>query len=105
MTSRQEQKWFKTFYEGTFMVKGWNAQTKELLQDFHGDERDVVNALLSDLGEKIGQEWSKDNTVRRIDTAKLKQWGASLSSARKKGPEVLTEEIQLISKTVDEILS
>lgn len=105
MASRQEQKWFKTFYEGSFMVKGWNAQTKELLQDFYGDEREVVNALLDDLGEKIGREWSKDNAVRLIDTAKLKQWGASLSSARKKGPDVLTEEIRVIAEAVDEILS
>ena len=105
MTSKHEQEWFQKFYEGTFLVKGWKAQMRELLQDFQGHERDVVNDLLSNLGEKIGREWAKDNAVRRIDTAKLKQWGASLASARKKGPDVLTEQIRTIDKTVDEMLS
>ncbi len=105
MTAKQEQDWLKKFYEGTFLVKGWNAQMKDLLQDFQGEERDATKDLLSDLGAKIGREWSKDNAVRRIDTAQLKQWGASLSSARKEGPEALTAEIRAIGKAVDEMLS
>ena len=105
MTTKQEQDWLKKFYEGTFLVKGWNAQVKDLLQDFHGEDRDATQDLLSDLGEKIGREWSKDNAVRRIDTAQLKQWGASLTSARKTGPEALIAEIHAIGKTVEEMLS
>ena len=105
MTSKQEQDWLKKFYEGTFLVKGWKKQMKELLKDFQGDERDALNDSLSSLGEKIGREWAKDNAVRRIDTAKLQQWGASLTNARKKGPEFLTAEIRTIADTVDEMLS
>ncbi len=105
MTSKQEQDWLKKFYEGTFLVKGWNAQVKDLLQDFQGADRDATKDLLSDLGEKIGREWSKDNAVRRIDTPQLKQWGASLTSARKKGPEALIAEIRAIGKTVEEMLT
>ena len=105
MISKQEQEWFKTFYEGTFLVKGWKTQMRELLKHFHGDERDTLNDRLSSLGEKIGREWAKDNAVRRIDTAKLQQWGASLTSAGKKGPDVLTAEIRIIADTVDEMLS
>jgi hypothetical protein len=105
MTSKQERDWLKKFYEGTFLVKGWNAQMRDLLQDFQGQEKDAANDLLSDLGEKIGREWSKDNAVRRIDTAKLQHWGASLTSARKKGPEALIAEIRAIGQTVDEMLS
>ncbi len=104
MTSKQERDWLKKFYEGTFLVKGWNAQVKDLLQDFQGEERDATNDLLSDLGEKIGREWSKDNAVRRIDTVQLKDWGASLTSARKKGPDALIAEIRAIDQTVDELL-
>ncbi len=105
MTSKQEQDWLKKFYEGTFLVKGWKAQVRDLLRDFQGAERDAANDLLSDLGEKIGREWSKDNAVRRIDTAQLQQWGASLTSARKKGPDALIAEIRAIGQTVDTILS
>ncbi len=104
MTSKQEQDWLKKFYEGTFLVKGWNAQVKDLLLDFQGEERDATKDLLGDLGEKIGREWSKDNAVRRIDTAQLKEWGASLASARKNGPDALIAEIRVIGKTVDEML-
>ncbi|MGD9098574.1 MAG: hypothetical protein PVF97_10840 [Desulfobacterales bacterium] len=104
MTSKQERDWLKKFYEGTFLVKGWKAQVKELLEDFQGEERDTANDLLSDLGEKIGREWSKDNAVRRIDTSQLKQWGASLTSARKKGPEALIAEIRAIDQAVNGML-
>ncbi len=78
---------------------------RDLLQDFQGEERNATKDLLGDLGEKIGREWSKDNAVRRIDTAQLKQWGSSLTSARRKGPEALIAEIRIIGKTVDEMLS
>jgi hypothetical protein len=104
MTSKQERDWLKKFYEGTFLVKGWKAQVKELLEDFQGEERDTANDLLSDLGEKIGREWSKDNAVRRIDTVQLKQWGAGLTSARKKGPEALIAEIRAIDQAVNGML-
>jgi hypothetical protein len=77
---------------------------KELLEDFQGEERDTANDHLSDLGEKIGREWSKDNAVRRIDTVQLKQWGAGLTSARKKGPEALIAEIRAIDQAVNGML-
>jgi hypothetical protein len=105
MRSKQEQAWFKKFYEGTFLVKGWKYQMKALLKDFQGDERDALDDSLRRLGEKIGREWAKDNAVRRIDTAKLQQWGASLGDARKKGPDFLTAEIRNITDAVDEMLS
>jgi len=105
MTSKQEQEWFKKLYEGTFLTKGWKTQMRELLKDFQGDEREAIGDRLNDLGEKIGREWAKDNAVRRIDTAKLQQWGSSLTSARKKGPDALTAEIRNIADSVDEMLS
>ena len=104
MTSKQEQEWLKKFYEGTFLVKGWKAQMGTLTKDLQGDERAVLEDRLSALGEKIGREWAKDNTVRRIDTAKLQQWGARLTTAKKSGPDALTAEIRNIAHAVDEIL-
>lgn len=105
MTSKQEQEWLKKFYDGTFLVKGWKAQMRELLKDFQGDEREALGGRLSDLGEKIGREWAKDNAVRRIDTAKLQQWGKRLTSARNIGPDALIAEIRNIAGSVDEMLS
>ena len=105
MTSKREQEWYKKFHEGTFLVKGWKAQMRALLKDYQGDEREALGNRLSDLGEKIGREWAKDNAVRRIDTANLERWGARLTSARKRGPHALTAEIRNIADRVDEILS
>lgn len=105
MTSKQEQEWLKKFYEGTFLVKGWKAQMRELLKDFQGDEREALGERLGNLGEKIGREWAKDNAVRRIDTAQLQQWGARLTSARRNGSDALTAEIRNITDSVDEMLS
>lgn len=104
MTATLEKQWFKKFHEGTFLVKGWKTQMRELLRDFQGDEKDALKDQLSGLGEKIGREWAKDNAVRRIDTAQLQQWGARLTKARKKGPDVLAAEIRIIADAVDEML-
>ena len=95
MVSGQEREWLRKFYEGTFLVKGWKTQMQDLLEDFEGKDRALLDSRLSSLGEKIGREWAKDNAVRRIDTAKLKQWGAQLTRARKKGPERLSAGIPL----------
>jgi hypothetical protein len=86
MTSKQEQAWFKKFYEGTFLVKGWKAQMKELLQDFQGDDKDALRDLLGNLGEKIGREWAKDNAVRRIDTPKAPTMGRRPHQRQEKRP-------------------
>ena len=105
MTSESEQKWLKKFYEGTFLVKGWNEQVRNLLREIPADEKEGVKSLLDIVGDKIGREWAKDNSVRRIDTARLKQWGDELNRARKKGPLILIDQIRSIDKEVDDILS
>jgi hypothetical protein len=104
MTSNSEQKWMKQFYEGTFLVKGWKEQMQELLQAFSAEQREAVKEQLDHLGEKIGREWAKDNSVRKIDTDHLKQWGKALKSARKKGPDALIAQIRSIDHTVNDLL-
>lgn len=103
--NKDEQEWFRKFYEGTFLVKGWKARTKEILQAVLPDRKEEIRKSLEILGEKIGREWAKDNSVRRIDTPMLRDWGERLSAGRKEGPVALEKTIQGVETEVDKVLS
>ena len=105
MGTEDEEEWFRKFYEGTFLIKGWRSRMKELLQPFPPAERDQIRDLLDNLGERIGREWARDNRVRRVDTPLLQKWGQDLSSARRKGPDVLAETIRNLDTEVDDLLA
>jgi len=105
MTTKEEEQWFRKFYEGTFLVKGWKSRMDEVLQAVPDSDKDTVGELLSNLGEKIGREWSRDNRVRRINTAMIQKWGEDLRRSKKKGTDVLTEDLRRLDAEVDEILS
>ena len=32
MSTQEEQEWYKKFYEGTFLAKGWKGRMEEILQ-------------------------------------------------------------------------
>jgi hypothetical protein len=104
MVAKDEEEWLRKFYEGSFLIPGWKSRMKELLRAVPDSEKDQMQALLSDLGEKIGREWAKDNRTRRIDNQMLQKWGDTLSTAKRKGPEVLTREIRKLETEVDNIL-
>jgi hypothetical protein len=104
MATKKEKEWYKKFMDGTFVAKGWKSREKELLEDFEGSERDDMTLLLNGLGKKIGQEWAKDNDVRRIDTPMLQKWGDNLVSAKKQGPDMLAKEVKTIESKVDKLL-
>ena len=78
---------------------------EELLQAVPDSAKDTVGELLSNLGEKIGREWSRDNKVRRIDTAMIQKWGEDLRQSKKKGTDALTEDLRRLDAEVDKILS
>lgn len=105
MNSKDEQEWLRKFYEGTFLVKGWKGRMKEILYDVSSEHKKETEKSLSNLGEKIGREWAKDNALRRIDSDMLQKWGEELRSVRKKGHAVLDETIRKIDSEVDNILS
>jgi putative sterol carrier protein len=105
MSFKTEEEWYRTFYEGTFFVKGWKHRMKEILQMIQPDDRERIAELLEGLGRKIGYEWAKDNNVRRIDSAMLKQWGGDLHMAGERGADVLIEKIRTLSNEVEKILS
>ena len=105
MSTQEEQEWYKKFYEGTFLAKGWKGRMEEILQAVPSQNKEAIRQSLESLGEKIGREWSKDNRVRRIDSAMLKQWGAALGTAKKTGPDILEQEIAKIDAEVDRTLA
>jgi len=105
MGTKDEEEWFRKFYEGTFLIKGWRSRMKELLQPFSPDKKEEMRGLLDNLGEKIGREWAKDNRVRRVDTPLLQKWGQDLVSAKRKGPDLLTEAIRNLDIEVDDLLA
>ena len=51
MRTKEEQQWFRKFYEGTFLVKGWKSRMEEVLQAVPDSEKESVGDLLSNLGE------------------------------------------------------
>ncbi len=104
MFFNDEKQWLQKFYEGSFAVKGWNDYSREILRAVPGDGKAEIKTMLANLGEKIGREWSKDNSVRKIDTPMLKQWGGRLQASKDKGPSALTGEIEAIQGEVDRIL-
>ena len=105
MSNSEEQKWFKKFYDGTLLVKGWKHRVKEISECVSVDQREGIKNQLEILGEKIGREWSRDNSVRKIDTSMLQTWGDSLLKVKKDGIEVIDKKIASINEEVDKLLS
>lgn len=103
MDAKNKEEWFRKFYEGTFLVKGWKARMQEILHKIPADKQEHVRELLDNLGRQIGTEWAKDNNVRRIDSSMLKQWGKDLREAGDKGADDLIEKIHAISKEADDL--
>ena len=103
--SPEEQKWFRIFQEGTFLIDGWQAITEELLASTPENLREHQKKRLDQLGLKIGLEWSKDNDIRRVDTRMLQQWGKALKKTAKKNPKQLPEVIVSIDQEVNNILN
>ncbi len=103
--SLEEQEWFRTFQEGTFLIDGWQTITEELLASTPENLREHQKKRLDQLGLKIGLEWSRDNDIRRVDTRMLQQWGKALKKTAKKNPEQLPEVIVSIDQEINSILN
>jgi len=102
--NRDTQKWLRTFYEGSFLIKGWNARVHKISKNVPPENMDEVQTLLDSLGEKIGHEWAKDNNTRKIDNTLLRQWGDELRTAKDREPANLIQTIKKIEKAVDQVL-
>ncbi len=105
MLKNTEEERFQKFLKGTFLIKGWNARSEEILQATAGKNRDEIKALLSRVGVKIGREWARDSNVRRIDTPMLQKWGKELKEAGEAGPDRLVGRLRNLAGEIDRIVS
>ena len=105
MVEKNQQEWYKKFYEGTFLVQGWKSRIKEILKGLSIEEKKEMGELLENLGKKIGMEWAKGNDVRKIDTSQLQQWGKDLQKAGKTGTAALAGQIRKLDEEVDRRLA
>jgi hypothetical protein len=99
---REYRKWLKTFYEGSFLVKGWTARKKELLASMEGQGE--AEKIMDELGKLIGDEWAKDNRIRKIDTDDVKRWGEQLQEAKGEPDKKIIAELKKIKKEVTKTL-
>ena len=104
MANKDQQEWYKKFYEGTFLVKGWKSRMNDVLKGLSPDDKGEMGKLLETLGKKIGMEWARENNVRKIDTAQLQRWGRDLQNARSEGPKALAGQIRRLNEQVEKML-
>ncbi|MEE4241246.1 MAG: hypothetical protein V2I36_07255 [Desulfopila sp.] len=103
--SEDEKKWYNKFQNGLVFFSGWKDISEDILACVEPEEQNKTKELLETLGIRIGTEWSKDNTIRRIDTEQLQNWGDMLREARNNGPTYLSAALEELSQEVDSILS
>jgi hypothetical protein len=97
--------WVKTFYEGAFLSPGWTSQGTVTLNGVRSEKmRDELRSDLNELGRRIAAEWSKDNGVRKIDTASLRVLGGRITKATQRDDgsgRAIQEELKAIRAEVD----
>jgi len=102
--SGEEKKWFKVFQEGNMLAVGWQKITADILASAPVDEHPAQRTALENLGLKIGQEWSRPNDVRKVDSSMLREWGNILKKTARENPQHLTLAIASIDRQVDDLL-
>jgi len=102
--SSEEKKWFKVFQEGNMLAAGWQKITADILASAPVEEHPVQRIALENLGLKIGQEWSRPNDVRKVDSSMLREWGGILKKTARENPRQLTSAIAYIDRQVDDLL-
>ncbi|WP_417914435.1 hypothetical protein [Candidatus Electronema sp. JM] len=103
--SPKEQAWFETFQKGTIYAKGWREITAELVAKAPAEIKCDLRQRLDALGAKIGREWSKNNTIRKIDSAMLRQWGDMLEEAAEREPEKISQAVDNLDRKVLALLN
>jgi hypothetical protein len=72
-----------SFYEGNLFADGWDEQSASLIEKVTSPaNKATVKTTLVNLGKTIAAEWAKDNSVRKIKTDNLKEWGSQLKTAK-----------------------
>jgi len=100
----EERKWFKTFQDGNFLSDGWQEISAEILAKTPPEQRSAQKVALDNLGLKIGMEWCRPNSVRKVDSLMLMAWGDILRATARKNPQQLAKAIAYIDQKVDAAL-
>jgi hypothetical protein len=100
----EEKTWYIKFHNGGFLFDGWKKLTQKILLNVPHDQKNETKNILHQLGEKIGSEWCRDNSIRKIDTEMLLKWGGNLKETLDSDPERITEAIRTIDTDVNKIL-
>ncbi|MCL2789123.1 MAG: hypothetical protein FWD79_00610 [Desulfobulbus sp.] len=101
----EERKWFRIFQEGNFLSDGWQDISAEILAKTSPEERSVQKVVLDNLGRKIGMEWCRSNSVRKVNSAMLMAWGDILRATARKNPQQIGQAIAFIDQKVDAALN
>jgi len=102
-TEEEYQDWIRKFYEGNFLIKGWDGTQKELLDALPEHKRPEFETLLSELGELIGKEWARDNSVRKIDSSDLQRWGGRLKAVKNDDGRLLSEILAVKEEALERL--
>jgi len=102
--SAQEKAWFETFQRGTLYARGWQDITAAILAKAPAEIKNDLERNLNCLGAKIGREWSRNNNIRRIDNAMLRQWGKMLEQAAEREPEHIPQVVARLNQKVVALL-
>jgi len=100
----EEKTWYIKFHNGGFLFDGWKKLTQKILSNVPHDQKNETKNILNQLGEKIGSEWCRDNSIRKIDTEMLLKWGENLKETLNSTPDRITEVIRTIESDVNRIL-
>ena len=105
LQSRQEYlEWVLVFYEGNLVYPtGWSDLKSYVHVAATPAQASLLDEQLATLGEAIAAEWSRDNSVRRIDNRMLSLWGSVVQSAPT--PERQQLSVAVIQEDVDNLLS
>src|SRR5690606_37096368 len=95
--------WVTRFYTGNGPVPGWLDMTEQVLERLPLEQHANVEARLFELGGRIGMEWAKDNSVRRINTRAAGVWRDALLEAL--AQDDLDAFLDRLSADVDALLN
>ncbi len=73
--------WVTRFYQGFNMVPGWLGMTEQVKARLPAEQWQNAEPRLRELGRRIGAEWAKDNTVRKLNTRTAAVWRDALLEA------------------------
>lgn len=95
--------WVTRFYTGNGPVPGWLDMTEQVLERLPPERHADIEARLFDLGGRIGREWAKDNSVRRLNTRSAGVWRDALLEALAR--DDLDAFLDRLSTDVDALLA